>query len=117
MKPTPKPEIPACAGMKPTGEVFVYRIDPEPSTKPAYIVNTRNFKVYRAYHIMSETHKTYVSDNGDESEIDGGAYNTIRELIAGLTDEAAADKVRRMFRQGRIKPPTDKHKRKMYDHR
>ncbi len=117
-KPTPKPKITAAAGShKPTGEVFVYRVDPEPDTKAVYIINTPNFQMFRQYHIMSETHKTYISDNGDVTEIDTGAYNRMREKISGLSDEAALDLVRRAFRQGKIKKYSDPFKRKMYDHR
>ncbi len=118
MKPTPKPKFTAAAGShKPTGEVFVYRVDPEPDTKAVFIINTPNFQMYRQYHIMSETHKTYISNNGDVTEIDTGAYNRIRDNIAGLSDEAALDLVRRAFRQGKIKKYSDPFKRKMYSHR
>ena len=102
---------------KPTGDVFVYRIDPAPRTKPEYIINTPNFKMYRAYHIMSESHKTYISDNCEITEIDTSAYNNMIQKMASLSDEAALEFVRREFRQGRIKKYSDPFKRKMYNHR
>lgn len=118
MKPNPKPKMLTFADVAvPTGDIFVYRIDPEPRTKPEYIISTPNFKMYRKYDHMSESHKTYIFDNCEITEIDGGAYIRLIQDMAGLSDEAALEFVRREFRQGRIKEYSDTHKRKMYSHR
>jgi hypothetical protein len=80
-----------------TGDVFVYKFEAEPSSKRSYIINTPRFKMF------SEYGKSYIRDGAETTEINTGAYNSAIQSISGLSDEAAADKIKTLFRSGGIK--------------
>jgi hypothetical protein len=96
-----------------TGDVFVYKFEPEPSNKRSYIINTPRFKMF------SEFGKSYILDSGEITQIDTGAYNSAIQSISGLSDEAAADKIKTQFRSGSIKivkTHGTSNRNKMYQH-
>ncbi len=80
-----------------TGEVFTFHVEPQRSSNPKYIIDTPNFKMF------TSSGKAYIYDNAEIEQIDLGAFNNCIELIRGLSDESAADKIKTMFRTGQIK--------------
>jgi len=93
-----------------TGEKFKYEVYPEPSPDASYIINTRHFQMYIQHG------KAYIYWNSDTTEIDKGCYNSAIQQIAGLTDEAAIEKVKDLFRAGKLKK-AKYYERKLYERR
>ena len=82
---------------KDTGETFKFEVEPTPSLECQYIIDTDNIKMYR------QNNKCYIYDHATLEEIDPGAFNNAIQSIAGLSDEAAADRIKTLFRSGAIK--------------
>lgn len=80
-----------------TGEVFQYHIEPQSSNEPSFIIDAPLFKMYL------QAGKAYIIDGSEITEINIGSFNSVIQLISGLSNEAAADKVKTMFRSNSIK--------------